>query len=98
MEPAIIAEWSAAPGKVEDLDRLLHALPAVCAAQAVAHELVLIVRSALADADVDAPLAEIVEQGELDGEPHRVMERRLDHGEADADALGLDGQCGGKHQ
>ena len=53
----------------------------------MADEFVLVVDGALADADIDAAVAEIVEQRELHGEPHRMMERRLHHGEADADLL-----------
>ena len=86
VELAVVGERRFAPGALDDLDRLLHALAAVVAAQPVADELVLVVDRALADADIDAALAEIVEQGELHGEPHRMVERHLHHGEADADA------------
>ena len=98
VELAVIAERRLAPGALDDVDGLFHALAAVGAAQAVADELVLVVDGALADADVDAALAEIVEQGELHGEPHRMVERHLHHGEADADALGLHRERGGEHQ
>ena len=43
----------------------------------------------LADPDIDTPAAQIVEQGQLYGETHRMMKRHLDHREADTDARGL---------
>ena len=85
VEPAVVGEGSLAPGALDDVDGLFHALAAVGAAQAVADELVFVVDGALADADVDAAAAEIVEERELNREPHRMMKGRLHHGEADPD-------------
>ena len=55
--------------------------------EAVADELVLVEDRAAADADVEAPAREVVEQGQLGREPHGMAQRHLDDGEADADAL-----------
>jgi hypothetical protein len=48
--------------------------------------------------DIDPAPAQIVEQRQLDGEPHRVMEGQLHDGEADPDSLGAHRDRGGEQQ
>src|SRR6266851_8847360 len=98
VELAVVGERRLAPRPLDDVDRLRHAFAAVVASEPVAHEFVLVVDRALADADIDAALAEIVQQRQLHGESHRMVEGHLHHGEADADLLGLHGKRRGKHQ
>src|SRR5450755_456069 len=59
VELAVVGERRFAPRPLDDVDRLRHALAAVVAAQPVAHEFILVVDRTLADADIDAALAEI---------------------------------------
>src|SRR5437868_5736713 len=85
---AAITNGAAAPEASDDVDRLFHALAAVVAAQSVADKFVIVVDRPLADADIDPALAQIVEQRQLDGEPHRMMKRQLHDRKADPDPLG----------
>src|SRR5499433_1178370 len=85
---AIVGDGATAPQASDEVDRLLHALAAVVAAQPMADKFVLVVNRALAHSDIDPAPAKIVEQRQLDGEPHRVMEGQLHDGEADPDPLG----------
>jgi hypothetical protein len=50
---------------------------------------------ATADADVDAPPAQHVDERDLFGDPDRMMERERDYGSAETDALGERGGVGG---
>jgi hypothetical protein len=84
------------PRAREHGDGLLHPLAAVVAAQAVADVLVLVVARAPSDADVQAPAAEVVEHGELDGQPHRVVQRHLNDGEPDARTRSARGERSGE--
>ena len=93
---AVIREGRLRPCAREDLERFRCALARVVAAQAVADELVFVVDRAAADADVEAPAREIVEQRELHGEPHRMPQRELDHREADPDPPRAHGDRGGE--
>ena len=54
----------------------------------MADKFVFVVDRILADPDIDPALAQIVEQRQLDGEPHRVVKRQLHDREADLDPLG----------
>ena len=51
---------------------------------------------AAAEADDEAAVGQVVDQGELLGHAQRVVERGLQDGEADLDALGGHGQGGGE--
>lgn len=59
---------------------------------------VLVVDRALAHSDIDPASAQIVEQRQLDGEPHRVVEGQLHDGEADPDPLGAHRDSRGEQQ
>ena len=95
-ELALVDERLLGPGANEHRGRLVHPLVAVVAAQAVADVLVLVVAGAAADAHFQAPAAQIVEDGELDGQTHRMMKRHLDDREAHARARGARGQRAGE--
>ena len=84
---AAVGDGAAAPQAPDDVDRLLHALAAVIAAQSVADKFVFVVDRPFADPDIDPALAQIVEQRQLDGEPHRVVKRQLHDREADPNPL-----------
>ena len=64
----------------------------------MADEFVLVVDRALADPDIDPALAQIVEQRQLNGEPHRMMERQLHNRETDPDPLGAHRDSRGEQQ
>ena len=83
-ELALVRERRLGPRARQDLERLGAALAAVVAAEAVAHELVLVVQAAAAHADVEPAVAQVVEQRQLHREPDRMAERQLDDGKADA--------------
>ena len=71
---------------------------AVATAQPMPDKFVLVVNRALAHSDIDPAPAQIVEQCQLDGEPHRVMEGQLHDGEADPDPLGAHRDRRGEQQ
>src|SRR4030095_17180938 len=85
-ELALVEERLLGPCAGQDLEGLGAPLATVVAAQAVAHELVLVVQAAATNAHVEPAAAQVVEQSELDGEPDRVPGRELDDREADAHA------------
>src|SRR5438105_9866688 len=85
VEFAAVDERRLGPRADHHVERLLHPLPAVVAAQAVPHELVLVVVRPVPDADVEATAGEIVEERELGREADRMAQRELDHREADPD-------------
>ena len=58
---------------------------------AEADVLVMVVGGAAAGADDEASVAEVVQQGSLHGQAHRVVEGQLDHGESYLDVLGAGG-------
>src|SRR5262245_12592505 len=93
---ALEVEWGCGPGPRHYLESFGHALACIVAAQPVAHEVIFIEDAAAPDADVEPPLAEIIEQGQLGGEPHGMAQSHLDHGEANADALRAHRQGGRK--
>jgi hypothetical protein len=64
----------------------------------MADKLVLVVDRPLADADIDPALAQIVEQRQLDGEPHRMVERQLHDRESDPDPFGAHRDSRGEQQ
>src|SRR6267378_2511775 len=74
-ELPVMDERLLGPGAHQHLERLRAPLPAVVAAQAVAHELVLVVERAPADPHVEPPPAQVVEEGELHREADRVAQR-----------------------
>src|SRR2546428_1271790 len=85
-ELAVVNERLLGPGAREHLDRLVHPLAAVVTPEPERHVLVLVVRGAAADADLQAPAAQVVEHGELDGQAHGMVQRHLDDGEPDPHA------------
>src|SRR6185437_11367808 len=91
-ELALVDEGLLGPGAHQHLERLRAPLAAVVAAQAVAHELVLVVEGAAAHAHVESAPAQVVEESQLDGQPHRVPQGELDHREADPHAGGAGGE------
>ena len=93
---ALVIERRRRPGLGHHVEGLGHALAGVVAAKPVADELVLVEDRAATHADVEAPAGEVVEQRQLGCEPHRLPQRHLDHGKADADALGAHGERGGE--
>ena len=84
---APVIERRCRPGACHHVERFNHALTRVVASQPKADELVLVEDRAAADANVEAPLREIIEQRQLRRQPHRMTQRHLDDGEADADTL-----------
>jgi hypothetical protein len=86
------------PGPGEDLDSLIHARTAVIAAQAIAHKFVLVVDRSTPDTHIEAAFAQIIEEGKLHRQTHRVVQGHLQHGEANANPCRAHGQRRGKNQ
>src|SRR5262249_37546958 len=87
-ELAAVDERLPGPGPRAPLVRLVHPFAAVVAPQPERHVLVLVIGRATADANLQAPAAQVVEHGELDGQTHGMVERHLDDGEPDPHAGG----------
>jgi len=91
-----MVERGRCPGPDHHIKRLRHAFARIMASETEAEELVLVEQRAAADADIKSPAREVVEYRQLRGEPHRIPQRHLDDGKADADALGAHGEGGGE--
>jgi hypothetical protein len=84
---ALVVERSCRPRPRHHIERFGHALARVIASEAVTDELVLVEDRAPADADIESPTCEVVKQGQLGREPHRMAQCHLYDRETDADAL-----------
>ena len=72
IELPVVDQRRLGPGAQHHVEGLGHALAAVVAAQAVAHELVFVEVGPVPHADVEPPVAQVVEQGELGGQADRM--------------------------
>ena len=95
---AVVFQVFAGPGRHHQLFRLVQAGDAVLHGDAEADVLVVVIGRAASGAYDEPPVAEIVQQGGLNGQADGMMEGQLDHREAYLDALGAGGDGGPQHQ
>ena len=85
-EAAVVIDAILGPQRAQYLDGFVGARAGFVQRDSECIELDRLV--AAADADIDAPSAQHVDERDLFGDSDRVMERKRDHGGAETDALG----------